>query len=262
MEVIGYIFAIIIGVLLGIMGGGGSILSVPTLVYSFGMSTTEATMVSLFVVGITSLVGAVDYFRKRLVDIKAVLYFGIPSVVGVVAVRRLFVPALPNVLFNISGFSVSKDKFMLVIFAVLMLISAYKMLIPAKGKVESKSSFPMLALVLRGLIVGGITGLIGAGGGFLVVPALVMFLRMEMKEAIGTSLFIIALNSLIGFGSSMGQVEINWSFLAVFSALAVIGVVIGTFFAAKIDSKKLKSIFGYFVLLMGSFIMVKEIFFV
>ncbi len=261
MEILGYFFAIIIGLVMGLIGGGGSILSVPVLVYLFKLDAVTATAFSLFIVGITSLVGASGYFKQKLINFKTAFLFGIPSIVGVLFSRRLVLPNLPHYIINRWGITLTKDMFLLLLFAILMLISSYKMIKQTNREPLDSSKNPNYTLLIsQGLLVGIITGLVGAGGGFLIVPALVMLLGLPMKEAVATSLFIIAMNSLLGFASSLDKITVDWRFLLSFSALSILGILIGVLVAKKIDGKKLKPIFGWFVLCMGIWIIVKELF--
>lgn len=262
MEFIGYFFALIIGLVMGIIGGGGSILGVPVFVYIFKISAVTATVLSLFVVGTTSLIGSFGYMKQKLVNFKTALLFGIPSILGVVFSRRLVVPNLPEIIFNKLGFVLTKDMFLLILFAILMLISSYKMINKINEEPLKKSNETNYTLLIsQGLLVGILTGLIGAGGGFLIVPALVMLLGMEIKQAIGTSLLIIAMNSLLGFFSAIDKVDINWQFLLIFTSLSVVGIFSGILISKKANGKKLKPIFGWFILAMGVYIILKEIFF-
>ena len=262
MEFIGYFCALIIGLVMGVIGGGGSILGVPVFVYIFKIGAVTATALSLFVVGTTSLVGSFGYMKQKLVNFKTALLFGIPSILGVVFSRRLVVPNLPEIIFNKLGFVLTKDMFLLILFAILMLISSYKMINKINEEPLKKSDETNYTLLIsQGLLVGILTGLIGAGGGFLIVPALVMLLGMEIKQAIGTSLLIIAMNSLLGFFSAIDKVDINWQFLLIFTSLSVVGVFSGILISKKVNGKKLKPIFGWFILAMGIYIILKEIFF-
>ncbi|KQT20948.1 permease [Chryseobacterium sp. Leaf405] len=263
MEVFGYIASVFIGISLGLIGGGGSILTVPVLVYLFGVDAFLATEYSLFIVGISSLFGSVSYFKKSLVDFKIALIFGVPSIISIFLTRNFLLPLIPNEIFKIGNFLMTKDIFLLLIFAGLMIIASYKMIQKrAEVAIEafpSKKSNPILA-VGEGSVVGILTGLVGAGGGFMIIPALVNLLKIPMKVAIGTSLVIISFNSLIGFFTSMNNVRIEWSLLATISAIAIVGILIGSQLSKKIDGKQLKPAFGWFILMMGIYIIVKELF--
>lgn len=261
MEILGYIFATIIGVVLGLIGGGGSILAVPVFVYLFHYDTITATTYSLFVVGISSLFGTLGFVKNKLVNFRISFLFGIPSIFGVLFSRRVILPHLPHYIINRWGIVLTKDSFLLLLFAILMLISAYKMINSIKStdtKEGEETNYTLL--VSQGLLVGMVTGLIGAGGGFLIVPALVLFLKSDMKEAVATSLFIIALNSIIGFVSSLDKVLINWNFLMIFTSISVIGILIGIAISKKIEGRKLKPLFGWMVLVMGIYVIISETF--
>jgi len=261
MEILGYFTALIIGLVMGLIGGGGSILSVPVFVYIFGFDAVTATALSLFVVGITSLVGSVGLIRQKQVDFATAFIFGIPSILGVLFSRRLVLPHLPHFIINRWGITLTKEMFLLLLFAILMVIASVKMIRKTERVRIPKDDSPNYTLLVsQGLLVGIITGLIGAGGGFLIVPALVMLLGMKMKRAVATSLVIISMNSLLGFLSTLEYVKHDWSFLLLFSFLSVIGIFIGLALARKMDGKKLKPLFGYIVLAMGIFIIVKELF--
>jgi len=261
MEILGYFAALIIGLVMGLIGGGGSILSVPVFVYIFGFDAVTATALSLFVVGITSLVGSVGLIRQKQVDFATAFIFGIPSILGVLFSRRLVLPHLPHFIINRWGITLTKEMFLLLLFAILMVIASVKMIRKTERvRIRKDDSPNYTLLVSQGLLVGIITGLIGAGGGFLIVPALVMLLGVKMKKAVATSLVIISMNSLLGFLSTLEYVKHDWSFLILFSFLSVIGIFIGLALARKMDSKKLKPLFGYIVLAMGIFIIIKELF--
>lgn len=262
MEIFGYIASVFIGISLGLLGGGGSILTVPVLVYLFGIDVFFATEYSLFIVGVSSLVGSFSYFKQGLVNIRSVLIFGIPSVISIFLTRNFLLPLIPDQVFLTGNFKMTKDLFLLLIFAVLMIIASYKMIrknnVLNKLNIQANKNNALLA-VGQGSIVGILTGLLGAGGGFMIIPALVNLLKTPMKIAIGTSLFIISLNSMIGFFSSMNKVHIDWIFLGTISVISIVGIIIGTELSKKINGKKLKPIFGYFILIMGIYIIIKEV---
>lgn len=261
MEIIGFVSAVLIGISLGLIGGGGSILTVPVLVYLFGLDAFMATEYSLFIVGVSSAVGSLNYLKKGLVDLKTALIFGVPSIISIFLTRLYIVPLIPAELFKIGGFTLTRDIFLLLIFAVLMIFASYKMIRKNKDEdraVRKENSFLAAG---EGSLVGVLTGLVGAGGGFMIIPALVGLLKMPMKTAVGTSLVIISLNSLIGFLSSVSHTVIDWEFLISIAGIAVIGIIIGSYLSGKIDGKKLKPAFGWFILMMGVYIIFKEIFF-
>lgn len=264
MEILGYLASIFIGISLGLIGGGGSILTVPVLVYLFAVQPVQATALSLFIVGLTSAVGAINYFKQNLVDTKTTILFGIPSIIAVYLTRKWIVPSIPNEIFKIGNFQFTKSLFLMLLFALLMILASYSMIKPSKKNHDKpkKELSPLLKNLipfLEGSVVGVLTGLVGAGGGFLIIPALVVVAGLEMKVAIGSSLVIIALKSLLGFlGENLN--EIPWAFLSIISGFSILGIFIGTYLSKKIDGNQLKPAFGYFVLVMGIFIIVKEVF--
>ncbi|MCJ8164364.1 sulfite exporter TauE/SafE family protein [Pontibacter sp. E15-1] len=280
--ILGYIAALIIGLSLGLIGGGGSILTVPVLVYLLGLSPVIATAYSLFIVGLTSLFGSYRFYRKGLVSLKTAVVFGIPSIIAVYTTRRYLVPAIPENLFHVGDFAVTKGVMLMLLFAALMVFASISMIRQKKeanGSVDDnidtaidveyesataphpKPKFNYIGILAEGLVVGTLTGLVGAGGGFLIIPALVLFSKLDMKMAVGTSLLIIAAKSLFGFVGDIYNYEIDWMFLAIFSAFSVVGIFLGSFLSTKIHADKLKTSFGWFVLAMGVYIIAKEIFF-
>lgn len=261
MEIIGYISSILIGISLGLIGSGGSILTVPVLVYLFSVDAVAATSYSLFIVGFTAAVGSVGYFKKGLVNVKTALVFGAPSIVAVFLTRAYVVPAIPKEVFSVGDFVVTKSILMMLLFAVLMVAASFSMIKKDKKKKEEdlgpqKFNYPVI--LLEGAVVGIVTGLVGAGGGFLIIPALVLLSKLPMKEAVGTSLVIIAAKSLIGFFGESGETVIDWTLLTSVAAFATAGIFIGIYLSKKIDGAKLKPIFGWFVLIMGVYIIIKE----
>jgi uncharacterized protein len=261
MEVFGYAASLLIGISLGLIGGGGSILTVPVMVYLFGLQPLLATSYSLFIVGSTSLVGAFNNFRKGLVNIKAALLFGASSIVTVFLTRKFIVPAIPTTIFSIGGVTITESLLTMVLFAILMLLASFSMIRNKKVQAEEKECKNCIRfgkLVIYGTAIGLVTGLLGAGGGFLLIPALVFLLKLPMKTAIGTSLLIIALNSLVGFTGDLGHFAIDWRFLLKVTLLATTGIFIGGALGKKLSSEKLKKGFGWFVLVMGIYIIMKE----
>ena len=263
MEIVGYIGAILTGLILGLIGGGGSILTVPILVYLFQIDAVLATAYSLFIVGLTSMAGSVSHIKLGNIHWKTALAFGIPSICSVFFTRLVIVPHIPNPIFTIGSLVVSKQMGLLVLFAIIMILASYSMIKPSKKKDETlendfKFSFPLI--FSEGLIEGIITGLVGVGGGFLIIPVLVLSAKLPMKKAVGTSLMIIAAKSLIGFlGDINGNKIIDWKFLVIYSSIAIIGILIGSKLSKKIAGEKLKPAFGWFVLIMGIYIIIKEL---
>jgi uncharacterized membrane protein YfcA len=266
MEIIGYLASIVMGLSLGLVGGGGSILTVPILVYLFGVDPVLSTTYSLFVVGLTSAIGSFSHFRKGNVNLKTAIIFGIPSILSVYGVRKFVMPAIPESLFTVGSLEITKPLGVLILFAVLMLLASYSMIRKpslngnGKHKKEDEKPHNYALIFAEGIVVGGVTGLVGAGGGFLIIPALVLLAGLPMKEAVGTSLLIIALKSLIGFTGDLGNdLNIDYRFMLLFSAFAMVGILAGSYLTKHISNEKLKPAFGWFVLVMGVYILVKEI---
>lgn len=254
---LGYVGAFIIGIILGLVGGGGSILTVPVLVYIMGTNPIVATAYSLFVVGMASLVGAITNFKKGLVDVRTSIVFAVPAFIGVYATRAFLIPAIPEELFTFGGFTLSKNSGVLIFFALLMLVAAVTMIFDTKSSINqtTKATYNYPLILIEGLIIGVITGIVGAGGGFLIIPALVLLAKLPMKKAVGTSLLIVAVKSLIGFLGDVQHLEIEWAFLLLFTGVSIMGIVLGMYLSNFIEGNKLKKGFGWFVLLMGLFIL-------
>lgn len=261
MDIAGYLASIFIGIALGLIGGGGSILTVPVLVYLFSIDAVLATAYSLFIVGTTSVAGSLSYFKKGLVNIKTAVVFGIPSIISVFLTRAYIVPAIPQKIFSMGNFTVTKSILLMLLFAVLMIFASYSMIKKDKTSTEEtpqKQQFNYPLILIEGTVVGMLTGLVGAGGGFLIIPALVVLSKLPMKEAVGTSLVIIAAKSLIGFFGESGDTVMDWIFLSKVVAFAVAGIFIGMALSKKINGTKLKPAFGWFVMVMGIYIIIKE----
>ncbi len=257
-PILGYLGAFLIGVVLGLIGSGGSILTIPVLVYLFKIEPVMATAYSLFVVGIVSATGALKYIYKGLVEFRTVFLFALPAVLSVYCMRRFGLPAIPENLFRIGDFLVTKNMSIMVVFAVLMLFSSFSMIKNPSSTSTPNSHINYVILIFLALLTGILTGFVGAGGGFIIIPILVIFAKLPMKEAVASSLTIITINSLIGFTGDLENFDINWNFLLPFSILPVLGVFLGIWLQRFIDGPKLKKSFGWFVLFMGVYIIFRE----
>lgn len=260
LEILGYIFSVFIGVILGLLGGGGSILAIPILVYLFHVEPTLAQAYSLFIVGTTSLVGAIPKYREQLVNIKTGILFGIPSIASIFFTRSQIVPAIPNVLLSTESITITKRELQLGLLALLMVLASLQLI---RGRKESNSDqerFRVFLLIVEGTLIGFLTGLVGAGGGFLIIPALIFLTGLPFKTVVGTSLFIIAINSLIGFAGDVLKQNMDWKFLLTISTLAAGGILLGNLFSRRIASFYLRKAFGWFTLVIGISILVAEFF--
>ena len=241
---LGIALAALIGLSLGLLGGGGSILTVPIFVYVLGFGAKEAIAMSLAVVGATSLFGAASHWRAGNVNLRIAALFGVVAMGGTYLGARLAV--------FFSGAA------QLALFAAVMLIAAYFMFRP-KGVEETaseeKGSMPVGLIVLEGIAVGVLTGLVGVGGGFLIVPALVLLGKVPMKQAVGTSLLVIAMKSAAGFAGYLGQVEVDWAFMGLFTAVAITGILAGTYLVRFVPQHALQRTFAVFLVVMGTFIL-------
>jgi uncharacterized protein len=264
MYIAGYIASALIGLSLGLIGGGGSILTVPVLVYLFGLSPLLATSYSLFVIGSTSLVGAVNNWRKGFVSLKTVEIFGVSSIFTVFITRKIVLPLIPIHLFKMGQIEVTESMLTMIFFALLMVFAAISIIRNGQKDIIDRvkeKKLHVTKLLSYGVMIGLVTGLLGAGGGFLLIPVLVLLVGLPMREAIGTSLLIISLNSLIGFTGDLGHFHIDWGFLSAVTLIAIAGIVAGSLLSQKIPGYRLKKGFGWFVLAMGLYILVREIFF-
>lgn len=265
LEIFGYIGALLMGIVLGLLGAGGSILTVPILFYLFGVDVVLSTAYSLFVVGFTALAGAIPNMKKGLVNYKIALLFSAPSLLAVYLARAFLVPAIPQHLFFLGKLDVTKDVAILVGFAIVMILAAWSMMRSARNNQQENATvskkLDYRLIMLEGLVVGLITGIVGAGGGFLIIPALVIIGKLPMKLAVGTSLLIIAIKSILGFlGDVQSGQEIDWIFLLVITGITIAGILIGTRLSNFVEGAKLKKAFGWFVLLMGCYIIINELF--
>jgi uncharacterized protein len=260
MEFIGYVASICIGLILGLLGGGGSILSIPILVYIFHIDAVIASAYSLFIVGVTSFVGAVPKYKEHLVNVRTGISFGIPSIISIFITRKWIVPAIPDIIVATHTFVLTKRILILGVFALLMILASFSMIKGRKEIISEARGFRVVLVILEGILIGFLTGLVGAGGGFLIIPALVFLTGLPFKTAVGTSLFIIAINSLMGFLGDVLNYSMDWKFLMSITSLAIIGILIGNRLQRKVSAIHLRKAFGWLILLMGTGILIREIF--
>lgn len=249
--ILGLFLAILVGISLGLLGGGGSILTVPIFVYILGWEPKVAIAASLAVVGITSLFGVIPHHRQ------GNLNYRLAAIFAGVAMMGAYLGAKLSVFFSGAA--------QLILFAMVMAVAAFFMLKP-KNKTESDSEEvstghrpPLIVIILGGFATGVLTGLVGVGGGFMIVPALALLARVPMKIAVGTSLLIIALNSFVGFVGYLGLVSVPWRDLLLFSMFAVVGIFIGSQLAKIVPAQSLKKLFGIFLIIMSFFVFYKNI---
>lgn len=261
MLLLGFVGALLMGLVLGLIGGGGSILTVPIMVYFLDVNPILATAYSLFIVGITAFVGAVRNFQNQLVDFKTGIIFAIPAFIGVYIARAYFIEMIPDEIIILSAV-LQKGTAIMIFFSLIMLLASYFMIRENNNEIKSSTlNYSKLILSMEGLVVGILTGIVGAGGGFLIIPALVLFAKLPMKKAVATSLMIIAIKSLFGFIGDLGNVNLifDWPLLILFTILSVIGIYFGIYLTKFIEGKSLKKGFGWFVLVMAFVILFKEI---
>lgn len=264
MELTGYLASFVVGISLGLVGGGGSILMVPVLVYLFGIAPVNATAYSLFIVGLTSLIGAFPKIKQGLVSFRTAFVFGVPSIISVFLTRKYIVPAIPEVLWSGERIVLTRSFALMALFGIIMLAASVSMIRTRECTdcdENEKQAFNYPLILLEGMLVGLLTGLVGAGGGFLIIPALVTLSRLPMKKAVGTSLVIIAAKSLIGFAGDLnaGVTEVDYGVLAYITLLAVAGILVGNVLSGKADGDRLKRAFGWMVLVMGIYVIISEI---
>lgn len=258
LEIIGYFSALFVGLVIGTLGGGGSILAVPILVAFFHLEPQHATVYSLFIVGVTSLFGAIQHFKSKLINPLNTLLFGIPAVISISLTRLFIVPSIPQHI-HLGGLAFEKNTFIMSLFAILMILASIPMIRGQKERPGTKKNRPAI-LVIFGALIGVISGIVGAGGGFMIIPSLSIFMKVPIKNAIATSIVIIAINSLSGFTAELftPNLQLNWIILLGFTLIAAAGLIIGLKLNHKIQSDKLKKGFGVFVLLIGIAILVME----
>ena len=267
MELLGFLLCLPIGLLFGMVGAGGSILTLPVLVYLFQVDVSTATVYSLFIVGVTSLVGALSCMQKRQFDKRAAFDFGLPAVISVAITKLFIAPVIPAVLFTVGNVACTKETFLMCLLAVLMLISSCRMIGLKTAGIQKDRGRSRLGNAVRltviGAVVGALSGLVGVGGGFLIIPALVLFCKLTIKQAVGTSLTIVTIQSAVGFlcgiySHSIAANPIDWSVILPITGAAIVGVLMGTMLSKKVATSKLQVGFGWLICVTAFCIMLQE----
>jgi uncharacterized membrane protein YfcA len=254
-ELLGYFGALIIGLVVGLFGGGGSILAVPIFVYLFHLNPILATSYSLFVVGFSAAAGTIINIKKKLIDYRIAIIFSFPALFSVFVVR-----SLPEVILETGSIYITTKMALMLLFSIVILLSSFSMLKKNKAVIAQKLNNTNYSLLLiTGSVVGVLTGLVGAGGGFIIVPALVFFAGLKIKQAVATSLVIITCNALFGFLSDITQVNIDWFFLTSITLISVLGIVLGSYLSNFINDMSLKKNFARFILLIALMIICNEL---
>lgn len=255
MELLGYFAAVFIGICLGMLGGGGAILTIPVLVYLFGISPIVASHYSILIVGITSLAGGLRYHLRGLVDLRVTVLFGIPCLVGVLLSRNYVIKYIPDQVHIYGQHFIARESFFMLAFASFMILAAAFMLsgtasMEKAWKDRSKPA-PVLSIPV-GLVIGGISGLLGIGGGFLIIPTLAIIFRLSIKTAVGTSLGIIVLNSVAAILGTDGLMQIDWRLFTGISLVALAGMAIGTRIAQTVKARVLQKLLAVMMLLIAA----------
>ncbi len=258
---IGYISLFFVGLVLGTLGGGGSILSVPILVYLFSIDAVMASAYSLFIVGTTSLVGTFLKLNAQMVNLRIGFTFGLPSLIAIFSTRRWIIPALPEVIVQTEGFLLSKRGLILGFFSMLMILASLTLLNKKNDPQSGGEQHSSIFLVFIGMLTGLLTGFVGAGGGFLIIPALVYFTNMCFKSAVGTTLLIITVNSLLGFIGDVINYQINWYFLLSITGLSVVGILVGIKTTVNVSTQTLRRSFSWLIMSLGTWILFREMFY-
>ena len=261
LEYVGYFGAFLTGIIIGLFGGGGSILAVPLFVYLFKLNPVLATSYSMFVVGFSSAIGTLINIKKKLIEYKTAVVFTLPALVSVSLTRRFLIPNIPDTLLSFKYFDITKEMGLMLFFSIVIILSSILMMKKPSAKrvttSNNKKNYSLLIFIGSG--VGVLTGLVGAGGGFIIVPALVLFARLTIKQAVATSLIIITFNSLIGFITDLSFLKIDWNFLTLFTALSVVGIFMGTYISNYVRESTLKINFARFMIVMAAVIVFKEL---
>lgn len=254
-EILGYFLILIVGITLGMMGSGGSILTVPTLVYTLGIAPSDATTYSLFLIGMTSIFASYTKFKNKEIDFGLVLRFGLPSMVSIFLTRSFILPLIPEFIEIPFLGEISTDTLLMMLFSVVMVAAGWNMMRKKSDNEvvdEMKKSNGSLGLILLAISIGFLSGILGAGGGFLIIPSLMIFAKVSLRKAIAASIVIVMLNSLIGFAGDYQQFStLNYQILGFLLIFSVVGVFLGNYWGKKIQTQTLQRGFGYFVLALG-----------
>jgi len=259
MESLGFLLALCIGVSLGLMGSGGSILTVPVFVYILQVEPSLSTTYSLFAIGVAAAIGSIRNYRLKLIAYQKIIDFGIPSIILVFLTRQFILPLIPKVFF-IGPWVIHQNTILMVFFSLVMLLSALKMIQPSEKRTAVNDRKPSrYTTILQGAGVGLITGIVGAGGGFLIIPALIGFYKMPMHRAVGTSLAIICINSFFGMAGDIEKIPLfDWKILAPYTVLLLLGMFLGFYISRYFNGQQLKRSLGYLILGIAIFIFLKE----
>ncbi len=259
MEIIGFVLIFLVGLILGLVGGGGSLLAIPILIYIFSLDVITASSYSLFLIAITCAVGTALRYKNHTIDVNSGILFGLPSIISLFLTRWLIIPELPEIIFQFGTMVLSKRLFLLSVFSMMIVMTSIPMIL-RKGdqdiRIQNKKS---ILLIFLGLIIGFVTGLVGIGGGFIILPVLFLVAKLPFQKAVGTSIFIIFMKSAIGFLGDLFHYQPDWLFLLMLSSISVLGIFSGIRISAHINTMKLKTAFGWLLLFIGISVITKEL---
>lgn len=258
MELVGYLALICIGIVLAVIGGGGSMLSVPILVYLFSLDIVTASSYSLFIVGTTSLLGVWLKQKEQRIDLRSGLIFCASSMVAIFSTRKWIMHWVPETIMFDDHLLITKRALILGIFSLLAVTASLIVLMKKNWSPRGSGEQRLEFLLPVGLVTGFLAGVVGVGGGFLILPALLIFARLPFKIAVGTTLLVIGLNSLLGFLGDVMNYAINWSFLLAITGMAAVGMLLGNFYSSRIPVYYLRLSFGWMMLIIAIGILVKE----
>lgn len=259
MEMFGYFALIAVGVILGLTGGGGSILAVPILVYLFSLDVILASAYSFFIVGITSIIGVFLKQKDQSIDLKTSLFFGLPSLLTIFLTRKWIVPNIPEIIIESDSLQIAKREFFLSLIGIVIILSGLMLLIKFSKQQLKPVTEKVPFIIISGCIVGVLSGLTGIGGGFLILPALLLLRNISFHGAVGTTLLIVSSNCIIGFIGDALSYQIDWVYLLSITGFAVAGIIIGNMSHKIIPAASLQKIFSWVTLLIGCFILAEEV---